>query len=960
MVTLIWSTGYGGRHPKYFPPTHTISTRLHYDYNHFVYVFLEKLKLDSLTTIQKDDLLTKLMEDFDMIKQQFAGLVDSTLQSLRHNNVNLEELKVAVKEYLPNEVHNLFSNAKSLNDLFLEDLSEYWSFFDYELLAFIIKRRCKELQGDLDEYIAMFKEYCKRKYSEVPTVFNSKAHKRYYNLTVKVCGEFDHITMEQVKEIECQLQKITGLDLSLARIGDGCIELVFISLSGEDDMLPLSVQDKEKLSEMGILKLYSDKCVYYDNGESSPSGAQLTHPKKLLPDPNTSQPAEEVVKKLEEQLNCSICHNSYTDPKLLQCNHVFCRDCLVGLAHRNPQGLPCPTCRQVTPIPPSGVAGLQPANEILDQHKKVKQDILYCQQHQNQELELYCETCEELICFQCTIQQHHGHKYNLIGEVFEKHKKEIMSSLNPAEQQQTLASQALERLDVGCREITDQQAALQAQIHKSSQQLHEVIDLREKELANKLNYITQEKLSKLASQREKIETTLAQLGSCLDMVKEKLRTGSQGVVLRMKTALVKQVKDLTTAFKPDIMELYTDTDMRFLSSHVVAEACRAHGLVATYDPSQWYTISKVTDVATVGKTFTATFTQHGEEAFENLMESLECELVSELTGTRARGSVERRGQSQYEVSYQPTIKGRHQLHIKVMGEHIIGSPHRVAVNKLPDEKLGTPIQTIDLLNKPLGIALNQSGEVVVTSPGGNCVSVFSQSGDKLQSFGTEGSGQGQFMHPYGVAVDGEGNILVADRDNHRIQKFTAEGQFLAAVGTKGSRPLQFDEVEDIAINTSNNKMYVVDTSNYRIQVLNSDLTFSNTFGKRGENKGEFIYPWAIACDSTGNVYVVDFGNDRIQVFTPTGKFLRMFGSHGEGDGELDRPVGIALDVQDKVYVSERSNDRISVFTSEGQFVTSFGSKGGRPGEFDDPRGLAVDSNGVLYVCDLSNKRLQLF
>ena len=675
--------------------------------------------------------------------------------------------------------------------------------------------------------------------------------------------------------------------------------------------------------------------------------------------------AEEISKKLEDQLNCLICLGTYTVPKLLQCNHVFCRDCLVGLAHRNPQGLPCPTCRQVTPIPPSGVAVLQSAFqtnqllEILDKHVKAKQDILYCQHHQNRELELYCETCEELICVQCTIQKHHGHKYNLIGEVFEKHKQEIMSSLNPAEQQKTLASKALEKLDVRCREITDQQAALQAQIHKSSQQLHEIIDLREKKLTNKLNYITQEKLGKLASQREEIETTLAQLDSCLNKVKEKLRTGSQGVVLRIKTTLIKQVKDLTTAFKPDTIELYTDADMRFLSSHVAADACRAHGLLATYDPSQWYTISKVTDVATVGKTFTATFIQRGEETLENLMESFECELVSELTGTRAGGSVERRGQSQYEVSYQLTIKGRYQLHIKVMGEHIIGSPHHVAVNKSPDEKLGTLIRTIQL-DSPWGIALNQSGEVVVTSPAWNCVSVFSPSGDKLRSFGTKGSGQGQFMHPSGVTVDGEGNILVADSDNHRIQKFKAEGQFLTAVGSKGSLPLQFNEVRDIAINTINNKVYVVDNINHHIQVLNSDLTFSNTIGKYGRNKGEFKYPCAIACDSTGNVYVADGANHRIQVFTSTGKFLRMFGSRGEGDGELDWPIGITLDVQDKVYVSDSKNHRISVFTSEGQFVMSFGSKGVRPGEFQRPRGLAVDSNGVVYVCDLKNCRLQLF
>ncbi len=55
----------------------------------------------------------------------------------------------------------------------------------------------------------------------------------------------------------------------------------------------------------------------------------------------------------------------------------------------------------------------------------------------------------------------------------------------------------------------------------------------------------------------------------------------------------------------------------------------------------------------------------------------------------------------------------------------------------------------------------------------HCVSIFSSSGEKLQSFGTLGSGQEQLSYPCNVAVDGEGNILVADSNNHRIQKFTA-------------------------------------------------------------------------------------------------------------------------------------------------------------------------------------------
>ena len=101
------------------------------------------------------------------------------------------------------------------------------------------------------------------------------------------------------------------------------------------------------------------------------------------------------------------------------------------------------------------------------------------------------------------------------------------------------------------------------------------------------------------------------------------------------------------------------------------------------------------------------------------------------------------------------------------------------------------------------------------------ISVFSPSGDKLRS-------------------------LVADKDNHRIQKFTAEGQFITAVGTNGSGPLQFNEVEDIAINTSNNKVYVVDNYNHLIQVLNSNLTFSNTIGKYVRNKGKLNHPCATA------------------------------------------------------------------------------------------------------------------
>ena len=46
--------------------------------------------------------------------------------------------------------------------------------------------------------------------------------------------------------------------------------------------------------------------------------------------------------------------------------------------------------------------------------------------------------------------------------------------------------------------------------------------------------------------------------------------------------------------------------------------------------------------------------------------------------------------------------------------------------------------------------------------------------------GAARSGDGQFTCPLGVALDNAGNVYVADTGNNRIQKFTFEGDFLAA------------------------------------------------------------------------------------------------------------------------------------------------------------------------------------
>ena len=142
----------------------------------------------------------------------------------------------------------------------------------------------------------------------------------------------------------------------------------------------------------------------------------------------------------------------------------------------------------------------------------------------------------------------------------------------------------------------------------------------------------------------------------------------------------------------------------------------------------------------------------------------------------------------------------------------------------------------------------------------------------------------------------------------------------------------------------------MERNNSRVQVLNSDLTFSSTFGKPGIiGEGRFYLPESIAIDNTGKVYVSYPPTNSIQVFTAEGRFLRMFGRHGHwhGDCNFMWPSFFAIDTNNLVYICESSFHHVSVYTSEGCFVER---KGQGPGEFNSPRGIAVDHSGVASVC----------
>ena len=128
----------------------------------------------------------------------------------------------------------------------------------------------------------------------------------------------------------------------------------------------------------------------------------------------------------DELLQCMICFTRFTNPKILQCGHSFCEECLQRdhnanqPEHRCPSGnIPCPTCRELTLIPENGITGLRndfrtnKIEEIL-QKMNVHSNRNLCHPCKSKELlviaKIYCVSCNVSYCDEC----HDKHSANQV------------------------------------------------------------------------------------------------------------------------------------------------------------------------------------------------------------------------------------------------------------------------------------------------------------------------------------------------------------------------------------------------------------------------------------------------------------------------------------------------------------------------------------------------------------------
>lgn len=260
------------------------------------------------------------------------------------------------------------------------------------------------------------------------------------------------------------------------------------------------------------------------------------------------------------------------------------------------------------------------------------------------------------------------------------------------------------------------------------------------------------------------------------------------------------------------------------------------------------------------------------------------------------------------------------------------------------------------LRKPYGVATDSRGRIYVADTEMRVVWVIDAANKQVSR--REGTSRSPLAMPAGVALDGQDRLFVSDAALHTITCFSAAGDLVAHFGTSAlGRP------GGIAIDKARNRLYVADAKESRIAVFDTrTYEFQRFIGGPSKQRedGRFLSPTNVAVDRNGTIYVADTWNYRVQILDALGNFIRGFGAQGDRPGEFIRPKGIAVDSGGHVYVADAEFNNFQILTPEGQPLLAVGTLGNAPGQFALVAGLFIDSSDRIYTTEQFQGRVQVF
>ena len=563
-----------------------------------------------------------------------------------------------------------------------------------------------------------------------------------------------------------------------------------------------------------------------------------------------------------------------------------------------------------------------------------------CKVHDEQ-AKIYCYDCKALICRDCVVKDHKDHEYEFVKKAAPETKKKLMERLTPLSEIQAGMQDAIKSVEGVKAGIITMDESVTTSIKQCFQELHNILDKREKELLAETATMVEEKMNKLNMQQKKLEMSSGTIQSLMEFVERSTENATDDELMTIHTQMMTRISEETEKQRQSNLELdpveKADKVLSIGLADSLKKQCQENIGIITLPVN----ITVENTKAVVGQRSQLAFHLTTEDGKRVKTPNTRVIVKSTVDDSCIEARVACIKQNSYQIDFTPAVRGRHQLEVRCNGTSMLREPVQMFV-KIQPTMLGKPVRTIHVGKEIYFITLNSSEEVLISAD--KEIVAFDKSGKKLCSIANE-----KLAEPQGVAVH-ESSIFVVDYGSHSLLKFDKTGKLLKSVGRRVD-PGEFSSPRGLTV--VGDEVIMCDSVNHRLQVFTSDLEFVRQFGSYGSGSGEFMYPFDVAHDGNGNLYVTDMGNHRIQIFTTQGRYLRTL----VAKGGITKPIGITTD-GDLVYCTEQTNQRLlNIYRKNGHKVCSLPTNCKSD---SGVWGVAVDQDGFIYICDPGNNQVIIF
>lgn len=622
-------------------------------------------------------------------------------------------------------------------------------------------------------------------------------------------------------------------------------------------------------------------------------------------------------------LTCGTCLCMYDGgehtPKLLQCSHTVCLQCLdriVATFARDAGQFRCPICRELITIPRGGVQALPPSflvNQLLDLMAGQRREVIpKCSTHQTQEL-LFCETCDTVFCTLCTGGTHKP------GPGLISHGSGSDSGTNsPSHNNSSTVDHTVIPFSIAIKrmseiliykanectaKLNEANNIVTAEIHRLDHNVDsafEQVNVRFQAVIDCVEQARQDVLADVKRKRDEKRKILDEQINIIQAEKAKVDADIQNSQHQVEVRnITKKISDLNC--KLDMVSTLSEPRENSYIEYVCSEGeeNELNNVIKM--------LRKMGQIKT-SKTFPSLCRASMDTAIANL------ETIARITTIDYNGAVQ-------EAGGDPVTAEIVDDQGKKVSVEILDKEDGTYEARFTASREGTFCLKVLIFDRPIK----------------DCPLFFdvTEHNSPLIVFGSRGTKEKGFMQPCGVTIDTHNNIFVVDTGNSRIKKLTPNLDFVSHITNEG---LEGRSVTGICMGSSQDSLVFINWRTKTVTEVSEDGHTISTISHE-----DLKEPIDLALDADGNILVADNGVGSVLVFESSGKLMRTIGSRGPGKGQFKDISAVTVSPSGEVIIAD---SRIQVFTPDGTFVREIYPQGKGKGRYG---GLICDNHGFLLA-----------